>query len=351
MLRNTAYGRASRHQLHARRARERVVSDRRGRRGRGGRARRARRRDAPVRPRARLRAAARMARRAGRASSPSRSSPRNGSLQIVEFLCLALLKPGDVVFTEVADLRPHDHAAAAPWRASRRDPARGRRPGHRGARGALAKHVAEVLLPDPRLPEPGRRDLLRREARAASSSSREQHGFLLLEDAPYRLLRYRGTEEPTLFSSPPSSTLHMSSFTKLIAPGVRVGFMIGDPAPPHREAREGRRGHVHLAGVRRAGHHLRVVPPRPAGAADRAPEEALRAAPRSVPRRARPLHAGRAPTRPDGGFFLSLTLPEGVETTAVRPRAAKRESEPRRRARVLPRTAAASASSACPSAP
>jgi DNA-binding transcriptional MocR family regulator len=28
-------------------------------------------------------------------------------------------------------------------------------------------------------------------------------------------------------------------------------------------------------------------------------------------------------TRPDGGFFLSLTLPEGVETTAVRERAAK----------------------------
>ena len=28
------------------------------------------------------------------------------------------------------------------------------------------------------------------------------------------------------------------------------------------------------------------------------------------------------PTRPDGGFFISLTLPEGVSTTAVRTQAA-----------------------------
>jgi DNA-binding transcriptional MocR family regulator len=30
-------------------------------------------------------------------------------------------------------------------------------------------------------------------------------------------------------------------------------------------------------------------------------------------------------TRPDGGFFLSLTLPEGVSTTALRAAAAKRQ--------------------------
>ena len=56
-----------------------------------------------------------------------------------------------------------------------------------------------------------------------------RHGFLLVEDAPYRLLRYRGDEEPTLFSLAPERTLHVSSFTKLIAPGVRTGFMVGAP--------------------------------------------------------------------------------------------------------------------------
>jgi 2-aminoadipate transaminase len=57
----------------------------------------------------------------------------------------------------------------------------------------------------------------------------DRHGFLLVEDAPYRLLRYRGREEPTLYELAPEITLHMSSFTKLIAPGVRTGFMIGEP--------------------------------------------------------------------------------------------------------------------------
>ena len=31
-----------------------------------------------------------------------------------------------------------------------------------------------------------------------------------------------------------------------------------------------------------------------------------------------------SPTRPDGGFFISLTLPEGVSTTAVRKEASTR---------------------------
>src|SRR4029450_8069271 len=44
------------------------------------------------------------------------------------------------------------------------------------------------------------------------------------------MLRYRGTEEPTLYELAPDRTLHMSSFTKLIAPGVRCGFMLGDAA-------------------------------------------------------------------------------------------------------------------------
>jgi DNA-binding transcriptional MocR family regulator len=57
-----------------------------------------------------------------------------------------------------------------------------------------------------------------------------KYGLLLVEDAPYRQLRYRGKEEPTLYEVAPDRTLHMSSFTKLIAPGVRTGFMIGEPS-------------------------------------------------------------------------------------------------------------------------
>ncbi len=58
----------------------------------------------------------------------------------------------------------------------------------------------------------------------------ERHDFLIVEDAPYRPLRYRGQEEPSLYSLAPERTLFMCSFTKLIAPGVRTGFMIGASA-------------------------------------------------------------------------------------------------------------------------
>ena len=68
------------------------------------------------------------------------------------------------------------------------------------------------------------------EKRRRIAALAERHGFLLLEDAPYRMLRYRGTDEPTLRALAPARTLHMSSFTKLLAPGVRMGFVVGPSA-------------------------------------------------------------------------------------------------------------------------
>ena len=63
------------------------------------------------------------------------------------------------------------------------------------------------------------------------------HDFLLVEDAPYRPLRYRGAEEPSIYSLAPERTLFMCSFTKLIAPGVRTGFIIGRPDLIHKLAK------------------------------------------------------------------------------------------------------------------
>jgi histidinol-phosphate/aromatic aminotransferase/cobyric acid decarboxylase-like protein len=49
----------------------------------------------------------------------------NGSLQLIEFLCLQMLKPGDPGFHRVAELRPHDQPAAAARREGRGHSARG----------------------------------------------------------------------------------------------------------------------------------------------------------------------------------------------------------------------------------
>jgi DNA-binding transcriptional MocR family regulator len=54
----------------------------------------------------------------------------------------------------------------------------------------------------------------------------EQYGFWVIEDVPYRRLRYRGEEVPSIFDLNPERVLQMSSFSKLIGPGLRVGYIV-----------------------------------------------------------------------------------------------------------------------------
>lgn len=53
-----------------------------------------------------------------------------------------------------------------------------------------------------------------------------QHDFWLIEDVPYRRLRYRGEDLPTLLELAPDRVLQMSSYSKLISPGLRVGYIV-----------------------------------------------------------------------------------------------------------------------------
>lgn len=54
-----------------------------------------------------------------------------------------------------------------------------------------------------------------------------RHGFLIIEDSPYRELRYEGASVPTIYSLAPDVTLHLGSFSKVMAPGFRLGWMFG----------------------------------------------------------------------------------------------------------------------------
>lgn len=55
----------------------------------------------------------------------------------------------------------------------------------------------------------------------------EKYGFWLVEDAAYRRLRYKGEELPSLFELAPHKVIHIGSFSKTIAPGLRVGYLVG----------------------------------------------------------------------------------------------------------------------------
>src|SRR5664279_774618 len=55
----------------------------------------------------------------------------------------------------------------------------------------------------------------------------EQYDLLVLEDIPYRRLRYEGSDVPTIQSMIPDRTIELSSYSKLLSPGLRVGVALG----------------------------------------------------------------------------------------------------------------------------
>jgi 2-aminoadipate transaminase len=246
----------------------------------------------------------------------------NGSLQLIEFLCLQMLKPGDVVFTESPSydrtinlLRRHAAKIVG-------IPLEADGPNIEALERALQKAVPKFFYVIPDFQNPAGATCSGEKRRQLAALA-DRYNFLLVEDAPYRLLRYRGKEEPTLYSLAPQRTLHMSSFTKLIAPGVRTGFMIGDPSIIGPLAKVAEDTYISPGYVAQAITYewcrRGLLPPQ---------IEKLKVL--YAPRLDATL-AGldkympdATATRPDGGFFISLTLPEGVSTTAVRQQASTR---------------------------
>ena len=57
----------------------------------------------------------------------------------------------------------------------------------------------------------------------------EEYGFLIVEDSPYRELRYEGEHIPTIYSLAPDRVIHLGSFSKIFAPGFRLGWAIAHP--------------------------------------------------------------------------------------------------------------------------
>lgn len=55
------------------------------------------------------------------------------------------------------------------------------------------------------------------------------YGFLIVEDSPYRELRYEGEHIPTMYSLAPDYVIHLGSFSKIFAPGFRLGWAIAHP--------------------------------------------------------------------------------------------------------------------------
>jgi 2-aminoadipate transaminase len=253
---------------------------------------------------------------------PNQVLTANGSLQLIEFLCHDLVRPGDVVFTEsptydrtLTLLRRH-HAEV---RGIALEPDG---PNVDALEKELKLRVPKFFYVIPDFQNPAGATCSGEKRRRIVELA-ERYDVLLLEDAPYRLLRYRGAEQPTLFQLAPQRTLHMTSFTKLIAPGVRLGLMLGAAERLQRLAKIAEDTYISPSyvahGIAYEWCRRGLLPPQ----VERlktlyAPrlDACLAALDRYMPT--------AETTRPDGGFFISLTLPGAASTTAVRAAAAAR---------------------------
>ena len=142
---------------------------------------------------------------------------------------------------------------------------------------------------------------------------------MVLEDSPYRVLRYRGESVPSLFELNPARVMQMSSYTKQISPGVRVGTLVGDKTWLSKLAKAANDTYISGAFLGQATvfEFLRrgLLEPQ---------LERLRNlyAPR-LTRMAAQLRANGLTDflEPDGGFFLSVNLPEGTKMAGLLERA------------------------------
>jgi 2-aminoadipate transaminase len=145
-----------------------------------------------------------------------------------------------------------------------------------------------------------------------------RHGVLILEDVAYREISFDGRMLPSLWSLGPDVVLQAGTFSKLFAPGVRLGWAAG-PADVIAELAAAKQTTDQCAGALgqrlveeygRAGHFERRLPEaRELYAAHwRAVERAFE----------RHMPAGCAWSAPTGGFFTWLRLPDGLDAIELR---------------------------------
>ena len=244
-----------------------------------------------------------------------------GSQQGLDLLARVLVDPGDTVLVE----RPSYVGATSAFRASRARMV-GVALDEDGLSGAdlRAKHAACAregrppkflyVVPSFQNPSGISHSLARRRALLDAARALD---LLIVEDDPYGDLYFEAAPLPTLRSMDAERVVYLSSFSKVLAPGLRTAFLIG---PEEILARveiakqsanlcgSGLDQRVILACLRRGLVEEQKARIRPYY---RAKRDAMLAA----------LEAEMPPevrwTRPGGGLFVWLTLPAGLDAEAL----------------------------------
>ena len=162
------------------------------------------------------------------------------------------------------------------------------------------------------------------ERRAALSGFAARAGLPIVEDNPYGDLWFDAPPPLPLTARNPDGCIYLGSFSKVLAPGLRLGFLVAPPAlyPTLLQAKQAADLHSPSLDQRIA---CRVLQ---AGLLDRrtpatrtlyrAQRDAMLAA------LGREMPAGVQWNRPAGGMFLWLRLPPGLDAAALLPAAVER---------------------------
>lgn len=163
-------------------------------------------------------------------AAPEDILPVTGSTQAIDLLCKAMINPGDVILVEnpsflgalqtmklyQAKLVPiqTDENGAIP----------------EALEAAIIEHSPKLIYLIPTFQNPTG-VTLSRERRPEIARLVAKHRVVIMEDDPYRDLRYMGEALPPIKTFDEEGwVVYLASFSKLISPGMRVGATVAHPA-------------------------------------------------------------------------------------------------------------------------
>jgi 2-aminoadipate transaminase len=248
-----------------------------------------------------------------------------GGQQVIDLACKTLLDPGDVVVTEA----PTYPGAVPTFCAYQADVVQVTMD-RQGMRVDELQRILDQLeqtgrrpkfvytVPNFHNPAGVTLSLERRHELVRIAAQRE---LLILEDNPYGLLRYEGTPLPTLRSLDDEFVIYASTFSKILSPGVRLGWAAA-PAPILQKMNIGKQA-SDLCSSSISQYFVSAY-------FDSGPWEQYVRSLIEIYRRRRDVmldslaeHFPREArwTHPEGGLFIWVTLPDYIDTTDLLARA------------------------------
>ena len=238
--------------------------------------------------------------------------PVTGSTQAMDLLCKALINPGDVILVEnpsfLGNLQCMKlyEATLVPVESDDEGIIVDK------LEEAILRYKPKMLYTIPTFQNPTGKTLAA-DRRAPIAALAAKYGMVVAEDDPYRDLRYAGTPCPSIKSFDKEGwVVFLGSFSKIISPGLRVGFMAGD-ARILRKCTIGKQSaDVHTANLNQAivDQFLRqnLLPAHIASICNSYREQLI-----AMLEELRAFPEGTRYTRPEGGLFVWVELPSGID--------------------------------------